>query len=329
MKETDCTFRYEPTYPEGKEFASDGEEIVNRVATVGFEVTKQWKNTPDNEWPAGMSITLYLHRMGEPASTEEEPGPDPDFAKTFVAKDGVLISSPDGVTCHMEKTSAGRYLLVVEELEKYAENGRKWIYLAEEEPITSYLVGYTDHNRSARPSDATSGGYIINEPELYSLTLQKRVAGNFASKWRTFDFTVTLTKPNGALFEGNVRTEITHLSGDSDIVTVPFVKGQGTVSLRHGDIAVLDKLLAGSTFEVTEADTGGSYTVTIQVDGADAEEATGTLNRNRTVAFLNERNAVLPTGVKGGIVASAVLLALAGSALILTLSLRRRTKRRY
>ena len=322
VRESDCTFPYVAEYPGEQPVAYDGDTIVNRIATVDFSVIKQWKDTPDNTWPANASIELHLRRCYAQSGEYDE-----SFDRIFTMKDGSLQGTTEN-DCEVQQYSGGRYQLVVTNLDKYAPDGTAWVYMVDEQPVQGYITQYTDRNHSDRTAqgNATNGGYIINRMELHSLTLRKRVSGSMASKWHSFDFTITVTNPDEMPLNGNVKMAIDHLSGDSEIVTVPFTAGKGTVSLRHGDVAVLDKLPAGASFEVTEDNVGADYTVSVKLDGEPSDSASGILNQDHTVEFLNERNSVIPTGANAGIALSLLLLAMAGSALILILSLRRQRK---
>ncbi|MBQ9902003.1 MAG: Cna B-type domain-containing protein [Clostridia bacterium] len=324
VRESDCTFPYVAEYPGETPVACNGETIANQIASVDFSVIKQWKDTPGNTWPENLSITLHLKR-----SHAQSGNPDGSFDRGFTLTNGSFVSTAEN-DCEIQKLNGGRYQLTVNGLEKYAPDGTAWVYYIEEQPVDGYTTQYTDRNHSDRTDsgNATNGGFIINQMELHSLTLKKKVSGSMASRWRSFDFSVNVTDKEGNLLSGTVPVEIRHLSGDTEFVNVNFTQGKGTVSLRHGDVALFEKLPAGAAFSVSEEDTGADYTVSVKMDGVSCDQAAGTLTRDRTVEFLNERNSVIPTGAEAGILVSLVLLAIAGSSLILTLSLRRQREKR-
>lgn len=145
------------------------------------------------------------------------------------------------------------------------------------------------------------------------LSISKTVTGNQGSKDQYFKFTVTLTSPAGAInttytisgLDVNVPATAYHEAKTN--VTAITVNGGSSSSvelwLKHGQKATIGDLIFGTAYTITESENAG-YTVTSAITG----DATGTsadgatagdtsLEVSSTVAFTNNKEATVPTGV--------------------------------
>ena len=91
---------------------------------------------------------------------------------------------------------------------------------------------------------------------------------------------------------------ITHAGGTG---TFTFTSGTSqTISLKHGETIKITGLTAGDTYTVSE-DPADGYTTTYKIDtGSETPYTTAltdTIYADRTITFINTKNASTPTGV--------------------------------
>ncbi|SCW43115.1 pilin isopeptide linkage domain-containing protein [Ruminococcaceae bacterium YRB3002] len=166
----------------------------------------------------------------------------------------------------------------------------------------------------------TKDNAFINSYLSYDLTVSKKVTGNQGSRDEYFEFTVVLS----GVTAGNVYT--IDLNNADETFTANGNSAAGTnpksVTTTSGDtITATLWLQSGQSFTIKGIDKGVAYTVTENIDTAKKEgysvraevtgdttdvtnsaESTGVvsdtgLNADTTVAFTNNKEGVIPTGV--------------------------------
>lgn len=157
---------------------------------------------------------------------------------------------------------------------------------------------------------------IVNIYDLGSLTIDKNVDGNLASKTQKFDIDVVFTSNKPVLSAINGVTKWTENNGVYTSNTVTF-------SLAHGDnVATVANIPAGVTYKVveqskhTEADVNGSaiskgYTVTY-------DKAEGTIAADTTSAAVvtNTKGTTVDTGIGMDSLPYMLLLAFAFAGMV-------------
>lgn len=178
--------------------------------------------------------------------------------------------------------------------------------------LTIESVGMTS---AAELNDSTAKGNLEDTypAKTLNLSISKTVTGNQGSKNQYFKFTVQLTSPAGAInktyqitgHDASVPATAYHEAKTN--VTSIAVNGGSSSSvelwLKHGQTAVIEDLLFGTAYTITESENTG-YTVTSAITGdatgttADGATASDTsLEVTSYAAFTNNKEAVVPTGV--------------------------------
>ena len=170
-------------------------------------------------------------------------------------------------------------------------------------------VGLThDANLSATKGDLNDS-YPV---QTLNLAISKTVTGNQGSKDQYFKFTVNLTSPSGSADQTYTITghdvtvpQTAYNNATKNVETITVTGGKGTVDLwlKHGQTVTIKNMLYGTAYTITESENTG-YTVTSAITGdtadATANGATASdtaLTASTTVAFTNDKQAVVPTGV--------------------------------
>ncbi len=186
----------------------------------------------------------------------------------------VTEANKEGVSDYMDSDAAGFYEGGVL---KYTRI--EGIVLPEIEDMSTYLY-------VSRYNDC---GFYAN---TVSLAVEKEVTGNLGDKSREFHFTLTLEQ-DGAVYQGSSLSYVkTAQDGSSRTGTVALDEGTAEFTLKHKEKIEIADILLGSTYIVTEIDgESAGYTVT-------AANASGTLDRDMTVHFKNEKDTTGDLGIK-------------------------------
>ena len=332
------------------------------VATVDKKVIKRWYNsdgTTEINWPTGLKVQLDIYRYDTSTSqTEGEPVQSitldgvADRNGEFVPGQATFLNLPkqkevktngeitlvNQIYAVKEVTTFKGYQpennnqLEVKELEKYFtdEDGKlvEWEYYVEQAVFVNddsvyeksdVSTSYANQNRAPLDGHATNRGLIINRLPTVSLKVSKHVEGTFASHFKYFNFRITLGSEESP-FNGALPCQIlSDSSDDPDNITVTFANGVANDKLRHGETLVIPDLSLGMNYSVSEPPVEG-YTPSIT--GA----ASGVVNDN-TVAFVNTRDGILPTGVTVGWTGAGAVLLLSAGAFLLLLRKNAKTRR--
>lgn len=119
----------------------------------------------------------------------------------------------------------------------------------------------------AEQETGTKAELVTNEYTTHSLTVTKRLAGDFASYGDSFDFTLHITDPDTE----NHMASVTLRTGPAD----DELSGPGTVyTLENGEKEIKVTLKGNEQLEVTGLPEGATYT--IDESGTDAAKYTST-----------------------------------------------------
>jgi hypothetical protein len=106
--------------------------------------------------------------------------------------------------------------------------------------------------------------------------------------------------------------------------------GNIKVNLKHGDTVVLQNLLQGTSFTITETD-ADDYTTSFSVDGSSSQESanhsrSGSMTNDKDVAVIvtNDKKLIVPTGIKVEALPYVIILMFSGITLVIAISKKRR-----
>ena len=195
----------------------------------------------------------------------------------------------------------------------------------------------------------TNGGTDPENPDNSTLSISKAVTGDFGSKTKYFEFTLTVTAPS--LVPGTPTYRAYIIEGGKVVGDpVDFVSGTpNKFELKHGQKLVFIDTPVGTYFTVKETASAGYVpNIALVYDGGTALE---TNNENasinfgtdefghdydfvgeaeNTVGFTNDRNDITPTGFNLNDLPfiGMIILALAGAAAFIIIKFRRRNSYR-
>lgn len=222
---------------------------------------------------------------------------------------------------------------------KYLDGGNTYdieYEVWESAPDGSAVTGYffeTELDRAETYNDGTEFEYKVVAYKTAanvarSLTVKKIVSGNFGNKNQSFDFSITLTAPNGA------EKRTVHINGGTD-VNINGAEGNSfefggsdspvtiTCKLSHSETLRIDPLPIGTEYAVSETQASGYTTSTVHLmeneDKPPQEikaeynggEVSGTLVKSANVTFENKKEGLVPTGIYDTVAPALGLIALA------------------
>lgn len=168
---------YQAEYPSGREYARNGETILNRPESQDFMFQKQWVSSSGGGWPDGKTITVTIRRRlvyydGENnrVVVEEEDSPlEAVYTLTdtsYVLKEG---SSPpkawDNTTDVTPVWPQSSFKFTLADLPKagtLAGHEGIWEYYVTEKPESAYTTVYKYHGEEVDTGNVPSGGLIVN-----------------------------------------------------------------------------------------------------------------------------------------------------------------------
>lgn len=132
-----------------------------------------------------------------------------------------------------------------------------------------------------------------NSYDAYTIDLSKEVRGEFADRDKEFSFNVVFTPASGKTSADYVGATVVKNSTSETWAIDGTTKYP--VTLKHGDHFEIKNLPEGVTYTITEEFNDGDWTTT--VGSATTKEATGTIEEDTSVAYVNKHNGVPDTGV--------------------------------
>ena len=170
-----------------------------------------------------------------------------------------------------------------------------------------------DGNVSAK-TDSTTNGYMVDPdepdptPDINDLVITKTVDGTMGNYSEKFNFTVKLPgdsddKYNAVYTYANESTNTVSLQGGTN----------QNIKLANGDSLTIYGLVSNDSYTVTEdsyADKGYSTTINDQTTNTLTDTYS---SADKTVAVVNTRNAVSPTGIVMNVAPYALLVVVAAA----------------
>lgn len=195
----------------------------------------------------------------------------------------------------------------------------------------------------------TKSDSYTNTYSTHDLTFSKTVTGNQGSKDKYFKFTVNISgavagtkytvdiaNADAAVPETgslNAATD-TNYAGKSNTNSIVVPDNETSVSadfyLQHGQSIVIKGLADGTAYTITEAQEDYAPTAAITGDTVGTTNSNSSvsdtgLNSDTTVAFTNNRNGVIPTGVLVSVAPIAIIgIAVIGGIVFLMIKNKRR-----
>lgn len=195
---------------------------------------------------------------------------------------------------------------------------------AEENLSASTGYGYIVALRNAGDKDKSDGKFT-NTYNSYSLEVEKTVKGSLGDLNENFTFTITLGKAAGK--DNNYASAIVKSdNSDNDGTWTWTADGQAqkTVTLKHGQAAIISNLPVGVTYTVTENGKGAEgwlYKVTGEaVATNDVLPSITDNNNDNKVNIINDHKGVPDMGVvldNAPYIAMLAIVAIGGVALML------------
>jgi hypothetical protein len=212
-------------------------------------------------------------------------------------------------------------------------------YYIEEVPVDNYELtaatasssdakikdNYDIYNTLSLEDESFTFTNTYVEPDGNDLSISKTVTGDLGDTERSFEFNVTLNDENKrplsnediqVLLPG--ETASTMYTTDND--------GNIKVNLKHGDTVVLQNLLQGTSFTITETD-ADDYTTSFSVDGNSSQESanhsqSGSMTNGKDVAVsvTNDKKLIVPTGIKVEALPYVIILMFSGITLVIAIS---------
>lgn len=168
--------------------------------------------------------------------------------------------------------------------------------------------------KAATGNKADKAAFTNDKEANHSLTVSKKVAGTAANTADEFSYTLTLGGVEGSY--DFVKSTATGKKTGTVTAGEDF-----TFKLKHGESIEIKNLPEDATYTVTEANT--DYTANVAVDGGKAaagKDASGTILKDSTVAYTNEKGFAPATGVNSDtmpfVFGGLVVVAGAGALLI-------------
>lgn len=192
-----------------------------------------------------------------------------------------------------------------------------WVYAKDNgSGLAIASVGYTtDANLQEEEGEDEKGPMGDTYPaKTINLTISKAVTGDQGSRDQYFKFTIQLKRPVGAIdkecditgsFDETVRaTAYNNATTNQNKITVEE-NTTLVLWLKHGQNAIINDLLFGTSYVITESEnigynvgtvvTGDTNGVTKAVDNKEVRDTS--LEEATTVAYTNEKKATVPTGI--------------------------------
>lgn len=169
-------------------------------------------------------------------------------------------------------------------------------------------------------SDAFENSYGTSTSKITKITLSKEVRGEFADREREFTFNIVLKPATGKTKDDYVGATVVK-NGEAETWVIDESVTH-TVTLKHGGTFVINNLPEGVTYTITEDFNDSNWTT--KVGSTETKVASGTVNEDAVVEYVNKHNGVPDTGVILDNAPYILMLAVvAGGAMTLVIKKRR------
>ena len=158
--------------------------------------------------------------------------------------------------------------------------------------VAYFVLASTANNTTSSTSYTEKSDRFQNTYNSHTLTVKKEVTGNQGNRNQDFYFPITITNSEGTTKKYNY----TKTGG-----TGTFTSGTSqTILLKHGETIEITGLTAQDTYNVSETEADG-YTTTYKIGTGSRTSYKAALTdriiADRTITFINTKNANPPTGV--------------------------------
>ena len=158
--------------------------------------------------------------------------------------------------------------------------------------VAYFVLAFTANNTASSTSYTEKSDGFQNTYNSHTLTIKKEVTSNQGNRNQDFYFPITITNSEGTTKKYNY----TKTGGTGTFTS----ETSQTISLKHGETIEITGLTAQDTYNVSEIAADG-YTTTYKIgtgsETSDTAALTDTITADRTITFINTKNANTPTGV--------------------------------
>lgn len=158
--------------------------------------------------------------------------------------------------------------------------------------VAYFVLASTANNITSSTNYTGKSDGFQNTYNSHTLTVTKKVAGNQGDKNQSFSFPIKITGAQGKTY----NYELSNGGKGKFTSGTPL-----TISLKHDETIKITGLTSQDRYNVSET-TGDGYTTTYKIGNEEIETSytealTDTINADRTITFINTKNASTPTGV--------------------------------
>lgn len=161
--------------------------------------------------------------------------------------------------------------------------------------VAYFVLASTANNTPSSTSYTEKSDGFQNTYKSHTLTVKKEVTGNQGNRNQDFDFPITITNSKDPTKRYKYNYTKTGETGT-------FISGTSQIiSLKHGETIEITGLTAQDTYNVSET-TADGYITTYKIDNEErgtsyTEALTDKITADKTITFINTKNANTPTGV--------------------------------
>lgn len=161
--------------------------------------------------------------------------------------------------------------------------------------VAYFVLASTANDTASSTSYTEKSDGFQNTYKSHTLTVKKEVTGNQGNRNQDFDFPITITNSKDPTKRYKYNYTKTGETGT-------FISGTSQIiSLKHGETIEITGLTAQDTYNVSET-TADGYITTYKIDNEErgtsyTEALTDKITADKTITFINTKNANTPTGV--------------------------------
>ena len=270
-------------------------EVIGLNLGESFEITLRLSNLA-----AGAQ---YIAQKGEENPLVWTANGTGEINRTIPLKHGetlVIQNLPVGATYRIGEAIYSGYVTTM------TINGND-VALSKTLPSEGFDGGLAVSAQTLHEGDAPEA-VVRNSLQKGALRITKQVSGNIGNRYELFTFRIAFTYPYGDRIVplSDISSISAQLNGEPAILS--FTDGVCETKLKHGDELLIEGIYAGVQYEITEVD-GEGYEVSVRGNSS------GTIQSDENgvteAAFLNTKNAAIPTGVMLTIVPGVIIVGIA------------------
>ena len=155
-----------------------------------------------------------------------------------------------------------------------------------------YELGADGETLGSKISGDNAFNNAYGAENVFKIDLSKEVRGEFADRNKDFTFNISFKAAEGKTANDYYGATVV-LNGSPEVWAID--EAEHIVTLKHGDTFVINNLPAGVTYTITEDFEDADWST--KVNDVAGKVATGSIEANATIAYVNTHNGVPDTGV--------------------------------